>query len=147
MEILQKSASDTAIIQEIVESLLKDTLAQEVQRQLKNQLAEQLSLQASTQTQEKPKSFSDSYERQLFERMVRVEEELKNNQELLKAFMQQVDKRFEAMQQSMDKRFEAMQQNMDKRFEQVDKRFMTLQWFMGIGFGLIMSTLGLLKLS
>ncbi len=38
-------------------------------------------------------------------------------------------------------------QQMDKRFEQVDKRFLALQWFMGIGFGLIMSTLGLAQIN
>ena len=91
------------------------------------------------------------YEVELRERMVRVEEELKNQRELIKSILvqmdlrfqqvekrfeqvdkrfEQADKRFEQMQQSidarfekMDRRFEQMQQSMDKRFEQVDKRF------------------------
>ncbi|MBK1692862.1 hypothetical protein [Ectothiorhodospira mobilis] len=55
------------------------------------------------------------YEIELRERMVRVEEELKHQRELMREGFAQMDKRFE----QMDKRFEQM----DKRFEQVDKRF------------------------
>ena len=56
---------------------------------------------------------------QLLERMVRVEEELKSQRELM-------DERFSAMEGrfvSMDKRFEDLISYMDKRFEAVDKRF------------------------
>lgn len=63
------------------------------------------------------------YEIELRERMVRVEEELKNQRELMLAGFTQSDKRFAEMQANMDKRFTEMQANMDKRFEQVDKRF------------------------
>ncbi|MBB1127193.1 hypothetical protein [Thiospirillum jenense] len=70
------------------------------------------------------------YEIELRERMVRVEEELKHQRELMLLLQQQmregferVDQRFEAMQINMDKRFEAMQNSMDKRFEDVNKRF------------------------
>jgi len=52
---------------------------------------------------------------ELLERIVKVEEELKHQRELIYTFMKQVDKRFE----QMDKRFEQV----DKRFEQIDKRF------------------------
>ncbi|CAD7842586.1 MAG: hypothetical protein [Olavius algarvensis Gamma 1 endosymbiont] len=55
------------------------------------------------------------YEIELRERMVRIEEELKHQRELIKTVLEQMDKRFEAV----DKRFEAV----DKRFEAVDKRF------------------------
>ena len=51
----------------------------------------------------------------LTERIVRVEEELKAQRELMKQGFEQVDKRFE----QVDKRFEQM----DKRFEQMEKRF------------------------
>ena len=81
------------------------------------------------------------YEIELRERMVRVEEELRHQRELMReGFAQmdkrfeQVDKRFEAMQKSMDqrfeqvdKRFEGMHKSMDQRFEQVDKRFESVQ--------------------
>ncbi len=134
MEPLEKSSSDVVVIKDIVESLLKQTLAKEIQYHLRNQLAEQQALQASRKIQEKPESLNNIYDHQLFERMVRVEEELKQNQVILKAFMQQMDKRFETvqqsfetMQQNIDKRLDIMQQNMDKRFEQVDKRFETMQ--------------------
>ncbi len=56
---------------------------------------------------------------ELTERMIRVEEELKTQRELMKQGFNQIDKRLELMQNNMDKRFEQV----DKRFEQVDKRF------------------------
>ena len=66
-------------------------------------------------------------EMELLERIVRVEEELKNQRELMLTGFEQSDKRFEEMQKNMDKRFEEIQKNMDKRFEQVDKRFEDMQ--------------------
>ena len=70
------------------------------------------------------------YEIELRERMIRVEEELKHQRELMQQGFAMMDKRFEEMQQQMDKRFDAvdkrfeeMQQQMDKRFEAMDKRF------------------------
>ena len=59
------------------------------------------------------------YEIELRERMVRVEEELKHQRELMREGFEQVDKRFE----QVDKRLDLMKADMDKRFEQVDKRF------------------------
>ena len=62
------------------------------------------------------------YEIELRERMVRVEEELKHQRELIKTILVQMDKRFEAVDKrfdAVDKRFEAM----DKRFDAIDKRF------------------------
>jgi Fe2+ transport system protein B len=77
------------------------------------------------------------YELEIRERIVRVEEELKHQRELmLQGFemnnkraeelrtdmnkrFEQVDKRFE----QVDKRFEEIRSDMNKRFEQVDKRF------------------------
>lgn len=51
--------------------------------------------------------------------MIRVEEELKHQRELMQQGFAMMDKRFDAV----DKRFEEMQQQMDKRFEAADKRF------------------------
>ncbi len=56
---------------------------------------------------------------QLLERMVRVEEELKAQRELMTERFQAMDRRFEDLQEAMDKRFEAV----DKRFEAMDARF------------------------
>ena len=55
------------------------------------------------------------YDLELRERMVRVEEELKHQRELMEQGFRLMEKRFE----QIDKRFEQV----DKRFEQVDKRF------------------------
>lgn len=59
------------------------------------------------------------YELELRERIVRVEEELKHQRELMLEGFKQMDKRFEALRQDMLARFE----HVDKRFEQIDKRF------------------------
>ena len=56
------------------------------------------------------------YEIELRERMVRVEEALKHQGELIQQLIQQMDKRFEQV---------------DKRFEQMDQRFVELQRRMG----------------
>ena len=76
----------------------------------------------------------------LMERVVRVEEELKALREVQNAILREMSARFEAM----DRRFEALQREMSARFEAVDKRFEAvekrlnfMQWFMGIGFGLL----------
>jgi hypothetical protein len=52
------------------------------------------------------------YEIELRERIVRVEEALKHQGELIQQLIQQIDKRFEQV---------------DKRFEQMDQRFVELQ--------------------
>jgi len=59
------------------------------------------------------------YEIELRERMVRVEEELRHQRELMREGFAQMEKRFE----QVDKRFEQV----DKRFEQVDRRFESVQ--------------------
>ena len=96
----------------------------------------------------------------LLERMVRVEEELKAQRQLMDerfGFMERrfeaVDKRFEAVDKhfdAVDKRFDAV----DKRFEenlehtnvrfadltaQMNARFTTLTWMIGVGFVVITS--------
>ena len=95
----------------------------------------------------------------LIERMVRVEEELKNQRELIKLGFEQSDKRFAEMQANANIRFAEMQVNsdkrfadMDKRFEQVDKRFdfmsRVITWmfsFMILGFAITNLFIGFLK--
>jgi acyl carrier protein phosphodiesterase len=90
------------------------------------------------------------YEIELRERMVRVEEELKRQRELIRTILEQMDKRFDAMQQQLDKRFEQVDkrfEQVDKRFEQMDKRFEELtrriDRFMVWSFGITLSTGGL----
>jgi len=63
------------------------------------------------------------YEIELRERLVRIEEELKHQRELIKTILEQMDKRFEAMQQNMDKRFEAVDRRFDELMRQIN-RFM-----------------------
>ncbi|AFL75891.1 hypothetical protein [Thiocystis violascens] len=99
------------------------------------------------------------YEIELRERMVRVEEELKHQRELMRQGFEQMDRRFEAMQASMDKRFEqvekrfeqvdkcfeAMQASLDKRFDEMlkrhDQQFIWLVGFIATGVGLVIAAL------
>ena len=99
---------------------------------------------------------------QLLERMVRVEEELKSQREVMTARFDAMDQRFEDVLDRMDTRFEAVDRRfedareqinarfaaIDKRFESSDRRFEDLigymnkrfglvQWVMGIGFIMI----------
>jgi hypothetical protein len=60
------------------------------------------------------------------ERLIRVEEELKHQRELMLEGFKQMEKRFEQVDrrfEQVDKRFEQMHLDMNKRFEAVDKRF------------------------
>ena len=64
----------------------------------------------------------NNFDRELFERGIRVEEELKAQRDIIQQGFSQMDKRFEQVDkrfEQIDKRFEQV----DKRFEQVDKRF------------------------
>ena len=82
-----------------------------LERRIEKHIRKHLSEWLSEMSYAKPPQV---YEIELRERMIRVEEELKNQRELMMQFMQQVDKRFE----QVDKRFEQV----DKRFEQVEQR-------------------------
>lgn len=70
------------------------------------------------------------YELDIRERIVRVEEELKHQRELMLQGFENSNKRFEEVNKHFDearadvnKRFEEMRADMNKRFEQVEKRF------------------------
>ena len=90
------------------------------------------------------------YEIELRERMVRVEEELKNQRELMKQGFELMEKRFEQMDkrfEQVDKRHEDLRQDMMARFEQVDQRFeqltRRLDRFMIWSFGTTVSMAGI----
>ena len=99
-------------------------------------------------------------DREVFERILNVELELKNQRDLIEKILHQIDKRFEQVDkrfeqvdkrfeqvdkrfeelredmnrrfEQMDKRFEELREDMNRRFEQVDKRFGQLFWFIGL---------------
>ncbi len=90
---------------------------------VQSHLKEWLPVQTSSTT-------SGIFSLELGERMVRVEETLKNQMELMKQGFEMMDKRFELVEkrfERVDNRFEQMQKNMDKRFDlmqsSIDKRF------------------------
>lgn len=84
---------------------------------------------------------------QLLERMVRVEEELKAQREIMAERFDAMDRRFEAVDQRFvdlraysDARFEAVDrrfETMDKRFDDVQTNLSRIQWLIGTGFVLI----------
>ena len=69
------------------------------------------------------------------ERLIRLEEELKAQREMMATRFEGMDKRFEELIHYMDKRFEAV----DKRFEDlihyIDRRFSLLTWLISSLFG------------
>ncbi|MEM9424388.1 MAG: hypothetical protein AAF975_06345 [Spirochaetota bacterium] len=106
--------------------------------------------------------YMDKHFEQIDKRLEQVDkrfEQIDKRLEQVDKRFEQVDKRFEQIDkrlEQVDKRFEDMYRYMDKRFEQVDKRFEDMQrymdkrfaaqqWFMGVGFGLIIAILGLIK--
>ena len=88
---------------------------------------------------------------QLLERVVRVEEELKAQRELMAVRFGAMDERFEAMNQNMNDRFEAVNQAMNSRFEAVNDRFDSvnqninvLKWFVVTSFVVLGAAISLL---
>jgi cytoskeletal protein RodZ len=71
-------------------------------------------------TREQGLEIRSNREIELLERIVRVEEGLKNQAELMRQGFEQ----------------------MEKRFELVDKRFSVLQWVMGVGFTILAALMG-----
>lgn len=71
------------------------------------------------------------------ERIVRVEEELKSERELMKQGFEHMDTRFEQVDkrfEQVDKRFEELRADMNARFQTVDKRFEEMREDMRTGF-------------
>jgi len=83
------------------------------------------------------------YEIELRERMVRVEEELKHQRELMREGFALMDKRFEAMQANMDQRFESVQQDIRNLQQRMDS---FMRWSFGITIGVGGVIIGVLKL-
>ncbi|MDA3939592.1 MAG: hypothetical protein PF693_09815 [Spirochaetia bacterium] len=100
----------------------------------------------------------------LSERIVRVEEGIKHQGDLLEKMLDQMDKRFMQVDkrleelrldmnsrfEQVDKRLEELRLDMNSRFEQVDKRFddvnkrfSQVQWTMGIGFTVLAALMGI----
>ena len=73
-------------------------------------------------------------DRELLDRMVRVEEELKH----LREDMQH-------SREDSNRRFEAMQANTDKHFGHVNKRFTTIQWSINLSIAVIVALISILK--
>lgn len=85
--------------------------------------------------------FRTQREVDLLERMVRVEEGLKNIAEQMQKGFEYMEKRFE----QVDKRFEQVDKHFEDMQHYMDRRFSQLQWMIGIGFTAITVFMGLLN--
>ena len=80
---------------------------------------------------------------QLLERMVRIEEELKTQRELMAARFDASDRRFDDVNQRFDdvnQRFEDMNrrfEDVNRRFGDQNRRFSAMQWMIGGGILLV----------
>jgi superfamily II RNA helicase len=79
----------------------------------------------------------DLYKLSLIERIIRVEEELKNLRKEMEYLRKEMDYRFEALLREMNTRFETQKREGDARFEALEKRFNFLQWTMMLGFTIL----------
>ena len=84
---------------------------------------------------------------QILERIATIEQELKDQRELMAVRFDAVDRRFEEMGKRSDERFEEMGrrsderfaavnvrfEDMNKRFEDMNRRFGSMQWLVGGG--------------
>jgi hypothetical protein len=77
------------------------------------------------------------YEIELRERMVRVEEELKHQRELMRQGFEQMDKRFE----QVDKRFEQVDARFDEMLKRHDRHFLWLVGFIATSAGLLLTAI------
>jgi hypothetical protein len=105
-------------------------LAEEDIRYIKQHLGEWL----AEQSLGKPPAV---YEIELRERMVRVEEELKHQRELMRQGFEQMDKRFE----QVDKRFEQVDKRFDEMLKRHDKHFLWLIGFIATSAGLVIAAI------
>ena len=80
------------------------------------------------------------YEIELRERMVRVEEELKHQRELIQQCIEQMNKRFE----QVDKRFEQVDKRFDEILRRHDRHFLWLIGFIVTCAGLVVAGIRLL---
>jgi len=74
----------------------------------------------------------------ILERLIRLEEELKAQREMMEVRFEAMDRRFESVDrrfESVDKRFEDLLHYMDQRFEDMNRRFTMLTWLISGLFG------------
>jgi len=94
---------------------------------------------------------SREIEIEIRERIVRVEEELKNQRDIIRELIISMDKRFHEIRLAMNVRFEQVDKHFEqiyKRFEStdkqvdnlrtdMDKRFTMMMWFTGLGLTIV----------
>ncbi|OQX75621.1 MAG: hypothetical protein B6D61_10055 [Bacteroidetes bacterium 4484_249] len=87
--------------------------------------------------------FKESFEK------LATKEDIKMVIEMMDKRFEAVDKRFEAVDkrfEAVDKRFETVDKRFEDMYRYMDKRFSSLQWFIGIAFGILSVLITMLKL-
>ena len=138
----------------IMERVMK-TMASKLTKDHLEQIAEFLVIKfPALKSGSRTRAASTAIDLDIRERIVRTEEELKTQRDLMREILGMMEKRFEQVDkrfEQVDKRFEQVDkrfEQVDKRFEQVDKRFEELRedmdkrftmmmWFIGLGFTVI----------
>ena len=100
--------------------LVKEDLRQ-IEELFEELLAKKIAPSDSFSKESQRASSSLFSDREVFERILNVELELKNQRDLIEKILYQIDKRFE----QVDKRFEELREDMNRRFSQ-------LFWFIGL---------------
>ena len=116
-------------VPEIPEELIRRIVSEEIERLLRKR--EEALREAS-----------------LLERIVRVEEALLAQTEVIKSLQREMNARFEALLREMDSRFEAVNERfevIDKRFESLEKRFDMFQRVYYISFIFLTAFIAVLK--
>nr|VFJ70683.1 MAG: hypothetical protein BECKFW1821B_GA0114236_11951 [Candidatus Kentron sp. FW] len=107
------------------QQLMLDAISEHVRAHIGEWLVEQ-----------NPARSNSVYEIELRERMIRLEEELKSQRELMKQGFDLMEKRFSAMSEENNRRFEAMSAENNKRFEALSKRIdRVLIWSVSVTMG------------
>ena len=84
-------------------------------------------------------------DRELLERIVRVEEELKYLREDMKESREEMNQRFAESREEMNRRFTESREEMNQRFGQIDKRFTIMQWSTNLGFAILAALISVYK--
>ena len=107
--------------------LIKEDLRQ-IEELFEELLARKSDSSVAFDTGSREGSVSSLSDREVFERILNVELELKNQRDLIEKILHQIDKRFE----QVDKRFEQVDKRFEELREDMNRRFNQLFWFIGL---------------
>ena len=124
----------------IMEKVMK-TMASKLTKDHLEQIAEFLVVKfPALKSGSRSRAASTAIDLDIRERIVRTEEELKTQRDLMREILGMMEKRFEQVDkrfEQVDKRFEQVDKRFEELREDMDKRFTMMMWFIGLGFTVI----------